>query len=152
MRYEFPRTRMRGFLNIGHAFAAPQWRIQDFADDGVGRGRSQLYREMKIFWRIRQCSAPVFRPFDDVFPVVQTQDRSPHLPILFVVYDGSPHPQHLPNSCWTDLFPHLLLKGLHCMGCKPGHSSFKSGALTQVGFNVRYWLHCQSFLLELKSF
>ena len=22
----------------------------------------------------------------------------------------------------------------------------------QAGFNVRYWLHCQSFLLELESF
>ena len=24
--------------------------------------------------------------------------------------------------------------------------------IPQVGFNVRYWLHCQSFLFELKSF
>ena len=30
--------------------------------------------------------------------------------------------------------------------------AIRFGSLTQVGFNVRYWLHCQSFLLELKSF
>ena len=29
--------------------------------------------------------------------------------------------------------------------------SFLPQAYSQVGFNVRYWLHCQSFLLELKS-
>ena len=29
---------------------------------------------------------------------------------------------------------------------------WKTKAVWQVRFNVRYWLHCQSFLLELKSF